>query len=61
MLACDSVAAADSVVGASKVLDGESDCFIEHGHSIVDSPLMREINPGWITCPDVMVQAETAR
>ncbi|HXH60359.1 MAG TPA: NADH-quinone oxidoreductase subunit NuoF [Fimbriimonadaceae bacterium] len=41
-------AAAWPVAGAIKVFPEEFDYFIEHGHSIVGSQMMREINPAFI-------------
>ena len=40
-------AAAWPVAGAIKVFPEEFDYFIEHGHSMVDSPTMRALNPEW--------------
>jgi NADH-quinone oxidoreductase subunit F len=41
-------AAAWPVAGAIKVFPEEFDYFIEHGRSMVSSPLMASINPSWI-------------
>ena len=40
-------AAAWPVVGAIKVFPEEFDHYIEHGESMVDTPMMREVNPEW--------------
>jgi NADH-quinone oxidoreductase subunit F len=42
-------AAAWPVVGAIKVFPEEFDHFIAHGHSLVDTPMMREFNPSWMS------------
>jgi hypothetical protein len=34
-------------VGAIKVFPEEFDYFIANGHSMVDSPMMRDFNPDW--------------
>jgi NADH-quinone oxidoreductase subunit F len=40
-------AAAWPVVGAIKAFPEEFDHFIQHGRSLVDTPMMREFNPEW--------------
>ena len=41
------VLGAKPVVGAIKVFPEEFDHYIEHGESMVDTPMMREVNPEW--------------
>ena len=41
------------MVGAIKVFPEEFDHYIEHGHSMVDSPMMREVNPEWARTADL--------